>query len=74
MISFEMENKLMDMAINSGNINSARKMALKSIPGYVQQSRNIVGLKQTYNDLLELNKSKKQRYTIRNEDDKANAV
>ena len=49
-------------------------MALKSIPGYVQQSRNIVGLKQTYNDLLELNKSKKQRYAIRNEDDKANAV
>lgn len=74
MISFEMENKLMDMAINSGNISSARKMALKSIPDYVQQSRNIVGLKQTYNDLLELNKSKKQRYTIRNEDDKANAV
>jgi len=74
MISFEMENKLMDMAINSGNISSARKMALKSIPDYVQQSRNIVGLKQTYNDLLELNKSKKQRHTIRNEDDKANAV
>ena len=50
MKKFEKQSQLIDLAIYNGEMDTARKLAIKSIPNFIKQSQKLKGFKKLYTE------------------------
>lgn len=67
MKKFEQVTKLIDLSIKRGDLKTARKMALNDLDRFVELSEELLGFKETYNNILDITKSGKSRYVTETE-------